>query len=216
MVKIYSMKTKEKDQKKLITFELAALFIFSLVLLGHLSVVNFARGYYDHFNVTLADIGFSPQIYDYVSIAPAAFIGSAIVTVLMALLIKAAMRIGDFAGSKTKPSKWLVSLVKKHKKPINSFLAVMDKILRVIFWLVIIVVSVYGVGSLSVQMGKNTAINKTNFSSISEADENIQRIIIYKNDAEIVLKSYDISIRQFVGDFEVISGASYTTRSLKI
>lgn len=210
------MKTKEKDQKKLITFELAALFIFSLVLLGHLSVVSFARGYYDHFNVTLADINFSPQIYDYVSIAPAAFIGSAIVTVLIALLIKAAMRLGDFAGSITKPSKWLVSLVKKHKKPVNSFLVVTDKILRVVFWLVIIAVAIYGVGSLSSVMGENIAKSKTNFSSISEADENIQRIIIYKNDAEIVLKSYDISKNQFLDDYEVISGASYTTRSLKI
>lgn len=216
MGKIESMKTKEKDGNKLITFELAALFIFSLVVLGHFSVVSFARGYYNHFDVTLADIHFSPQIYDYVNIAPPAFIGAAIIAVFVALLIQAAMRLGNFAGSKTKPSQWFVRFVKKRKKRIDAFLDVSDRILRVIFWLVIISVVVYGIGSFSYKLGESAAQEKIDFSSISRDGENLQKLIIYKNDTEIIVRVYDLSKKQFIGDYEVINGASYITRLVKI
>jgi hypothetical protein len=210
------MKTQEKNGNRLISFELAAVFIFSLVLLAHLSVVRFASGYYDHFGVTLSDINFSPRLYDYVNITLPAFIGAGVLVAITALFIQLGVWFGDFVGSKSKPNKWLVRFVKKRQGRVSALLNILDKTFRVVFWGVLAAITIYSVGSISYKLGSSGAQSKTSFSSISKDGENLQKLIIYKNDTGLVLRTYDLSKRKFVDGYEFINGASYTTRPINL
>jgi hypothetical protein len=71
------------------------------------------------------------------------------------------------------------------------------------------------VNNISLYLGKVSAESKVNYSTVSNEGENTQKVIIYKSSSEVVLKSYDISKGNFIDGYETLTGASYTTRSVK-
>jgi len=210
------MSQNVKTDKRPITLELAALFVFSLVLIGNLSVTNFAQGYYSHFDVTLPEINFAPQVYDYVNIVLASLIGAGVVVLAVVFLMKLGMWVGEFVADRTKPSKKLADFVKKRERKFITAANLMEWILRTAFWGVAAFTLYSSVSVLSDKLGELSAQNKASFSSISPEGEDLQKVIIYKNDNEIILKTYSVSRKEFVEGYEAINGATYTTRTIRI
>jgi hypothetical protein len=207
-------RNKETD-KKLFTLELTALFIFALVVLGNFSVTKFAEGYYGHFGVTLPEINFIPQVYDYVNVLPLTLIASAIVVLVVVALTRLSVWLGSLLAEKTKPSKRLFKFVKRHRPPFRVLVKVFEWILKIGIWGLVLVSLVYSVNNISLYLGKVSAESKVNYSTVSNEGENTQKVIIYKSSSEVVLKSYDISKGNFIDGYETLTGASYTTRSVK-
>ena len=206
----------DKTNKRPVTLELAALFVFSLVLIGNLSVTNFAQGYYSHFGVTLSEINFTPQIYDYVNIVLASSIGASVVVLVVVFLLKLGMWVGELVADKTKPSKKLTDFVKKRERKFITIANVIEWVLRIAFWGVVAFTLYSSVSILSDKLGEVSAENKASFSSISPEGDDLQKVIIYKNDNEIILKTYSVSKKQFIEGYEAINGATYTTRTIRI
>ena len=210
------MARSKETNKKLFTLELTALFIFALVVLGNFSVTKFAEGYYGHFDITLPEISFIPQVYDYVNVLPLTLIASAIVVLVVVALTRLSVWLGSVLAEKTKPSKKLFKFVKRHKRPFGLLVKVLEWILKIGIWGFVLVSLVYSVNNISLYMGKVSAETKANYTVVSSEGENAQKVIIYKNSSEVILKTYDISKGEFIDGYETLTGASYTTRSMKL
>lgn len=206
-------RSKETD-KKLFTLELTALFIFALVVLGNFSVTKFAEGYYSHFGVTLPEINFIPQVYDYVNVLPLTLIASAVVVLIVIALTRLSVWLGSVLADKTKPTKRMFKFVKKHRRPFDIFVKVLEWVLKIGIWGFALVALVYSVNNISLRLGEVSAQSKTSFNSISRENEDTQKVIIYKSSSEIILKAYDLPKDEFIDGYEAVNGASYTTRSV--
>lgn len=210
--------TKKQANDKPLTLELTAILIFALGIIGHLSVIKYAEGYYRHFGVTLPDINFVPELYDYVNVLPITLIASAIVVLVAYLLIRVGVLAGDLLGEKTEPSKWLersIKLLARHE----LFVKVLVRGLQWVMRILIVIVFLWAldvVSNISVGSGQVNAEARINYSSTSAQADAVQKVIIYKNDGGITLKSYDTMKRKFLDGYEAISGASYTTRSVRL
>ncbi len=210
------MSQNDKIDKRLVTLELAALFVFSLVAICNFSVAKFAQGYYSHFGVTLPEINFTPQVYDYANIVLPSLISAGVVVLIVVFLMKLGMRIGEVAADKTKPSKKLADFVKKRKQKLIIIAKVLEWTLRIAFWGVIAFTIYSTISVFSDKLGQASAQSKTSFSSISAEGKDLQKVIIYKNDNEIILKAYSVSKKEFLEGYEAINGATYTTRTIRI
>ncbi|MBH2007451.1 hypothetical protein I8H83_02520 [Candidatus Saccharibacteria bacterium] len=209
------MARSKENSKKLFTLELTALFIFSLVVIGNFSVTKFAEGYYSHFGVTLPEINFIPQVYDYVNVLPLTLIASAVVVLVVVALTRLSVWLGSVMAEKTKPSKKLFKFVKRHRRPFGVLVKFLEWTLKIGIWGFVLVSLVYSVNNISLYLGKVSAESKVIYSTVSNEGENTQKVIIYKSSSEVILKSYDISKGNFIDGYETLTGASYTTRSAK-
>lgn len=208
------MARSKENSKKLFTLELTALFIFSLVVLGNFSVTKFAQGYYSYFGVTLPEINFIPQVYDYVNVLPLTLIASAVVVLVVIALTRLSVWFGSVLADKTKPSKRLFIFVRKHRRLFDVLVKVLEWILKIGIWGFVLVALAYSVNNISLRLGEVSAQGKTSFTAISGESKDIQKVIIYKNTAEVILKAYDLSKGEFLDGYEIVNGASYTTRSV--
>lgn len=209
------MARRKETDKKLFTLELTALFIFALVVLGNFSVTKFAEGYYNHFGVSLPEINFIPQVYDYVNVLPLTLIASVIVVLVVVGLTRLSVWLGSVLAEKKKPSKRLFKFVKRHRRQFDVLVKVLEWILKIGIWGFVLVSLVYSVNNISLYLGKVSAESKANYTTVSSEGENAQKVIIYKNSGEVILKAYDISKGEFIDGYETLTGASYTTRSVK-
>jgi len=208
------MARSKENNRKLFTLELTALFIFSLVVLGNFSVTKFAEGYYSHFGVTLPEINFIPQVYDYVNVLPLTLISSAVAVLVVVALTRLSVWLGSVLADKTKPTKRIFKFVKKHRQPLDVLVKVLEWILKIGIWGIALVALAYSVNNISLLLGEVSAQGKANFTTLSDEGENTQKVIIYKNSTEIILKAYDLSKGEFVDGYEVVNGVGYKTRSV--
>lgn len=198
------------------TFETAALFLFILVLISNLAILRFTEGYFAFYDISMADIDYAPQMYDYLRIALPVVIASLVITVLMSGVMWAAIKAGDGMASLTKPGKRAVKFVKLHKR----FFVWLSSFLGYIIKIGIILVSLWalwvGLYSLSASMGRSYAENSSRVTSISKAGENLQKIIIYKSNDELVLKTYNVSEKVFSSGYEVLYSTNYSARYIDL
>jgi hypothetical protein len=203
----------KNNSRKLFALELTTILLFALVAIGHLSVIKYAQGYYGSYGISLPEINFVPEMYDYVNVLPLTLIASAVVVLIAYVFLRIAMWAGDLLGEKSKPSKWFVDFLEKHELIAKLLLRSLQWVMRILI-LVSFLWALSVVISISENMGKVNAEAKKNYSSISSQGDIIQKVIIYKNDGDIVLKPYDTELHKFLDDYEVVSGASYKTRSV--
>lgn len=210
------MLNTSETNNRLVTLELAALFVFALVLIGNLSVTRFAEGYYSHFGVTLPEINFTPQMYDYVNIVLISVIGAGVVVLVVGFLMKVGIWIGAFAAEKTEPSKRFIKFAEKREQKIITLGNAMEWLVGIFFWGIITFTMYSSVNIISNHYGKVSAADKSIYSSITPDGEDLQKLIIYKSDNEIILKVYSSSKKEFLSGYETINGATYTARPVRI
>lgn len=201
------------SSRKLFALELTTILLFALVTIGHLSVIKYAQGYYGSYGISLPEINFVPEIYDYVNVLPLTLIASTVVVLIAYIFLRIAMWAGDLLGEKSKPSKRFVDFLEKHERTAKVLVRSLQWVMRILvlasfFWALSVVISV------SESMGKVNADARKNYSSTSSQGDIIQKVIIYKNDGDIVLKSYDTEHHKFLEGYEVMSGADYRVRSV--
>lgn len=206
------MTTDSKPDYRKRIFEIATIFIPAFVFVGQYSVIKSAEAYYGHFGLTLSDINFVPEIYDYVNILPLTLISSVIVVLLVAGLIRFSIWIGDLLSRKTKPSKKFVKFVKRYRTAFGRLVKILEWILKVGAWSIVAWVFVWSVTYFSLLAGESSAQSKKSFQSISKKSDSIQKLIIYADDGRIVLKSYDTSNHKFIDGYETMNGENYSTR----
>lgn len=197
---------------KNIALELSGFFIFFIVLISNLSVIEFAKGYFDYFKVSLALVDFTPQMYDYERITFPVLIASAILSLIVALLIKASSSLGEFIANKTKPNKRLLKYIKRHDKLFENLTSVLHFTSITSMTLIIILVACDFTAKLANDLGRLNANNAATLSSISKPNDNIQEIIIYKRNGEIITKQYDISKKKFIDGYLVKDIGNYQVR----
>lgn len=198
------------------TLELAALFVFALVLVANLVVVRFSEGYFGYFNIPLAEVNYVPQLYDYVRIAFPVIIIAGIVTAVVFGLMRLSVFIGSLLAGLTKPSEKAVDFVRRHIKIFKGLVTILGIIINVGIWIVVgwaLWIALYNV---SADAGKISAGNMKSFSSISSVGDNLQKVIIYKADNEIIIKTYDTSKKEFVDGYDVLYGSSYSPKTIHL
>jgi lysylphosphatidylglycerol synthetase-like protein (DUF2156 family) len=198
------------------TLELAALFVFILVLVANLVVIRFTEGYLGYYGIPIAEVNYVPQIYDYLRIALPVIIGSIIITVVVLCLIGLSVYIGNLLAKLTKPSKSAIKYVRRHGKFFKGIFNIFGLLIKVSIWAVCILVLWSALYTVSANTGKTSAENTTRMTSISKSDDNLQKVIIYKGDNELILKTYDTSKKEFVDSYSVIVGADYSARMIDL
>jgi flagellar biosynthesis protein FlhB len=196
------------------TFEIASIFVFVLVLVANLVAVRFAEGYFGYFNVPLSEVNFVPQMYDYVRIALPVIIGAVVVTVITFGLMGLSAYVSNFLARLLKPNKKAVKFAKRYKKFFESLDFVFDFLTKAVMWIGTGLVLWSMIYTFSANFGKTSAESMTKLSSISGANDNLQKVIIYKGVNELIVKNYDTSKNKFQDGYDVLYGSSYTTRTI--
>jgi len=210
------MKIIDVLNSKRATFELAALFIFILVLVANLVLIRFTEGYFEFFGVPMSEVNYAPQMYDYLRIALPVIAGSIVVTIIFIFLTWLTTYVGDFLARLTKQPKWAVQLVERHQKYFKMVASVLDVMTKIgilaaclwLFW-----VALY---SVTATLGGNYARNTTQMTSISKTGDNLQKLIIYKGANELILKTFDVSKKEFVDGYSVVNGTDYDARRIDL
>jgi len=198
------------------TLELAALFVFVLVLVANLVVVRFSEGYFQHFGISLSEVNYTPQMYDYVRIALPIIIGSIVVTVAALCLIGLSIYIGNLLARFFRPSKGAIKYVGKHRKFFERLANILGLLIKVTLGAASIWILWTALYSVSAEAGKMSAANTVKMSSISKPGDNLQRVIIYKGNNELILKTYDNSKKEFLSGYSVVSGTDYDARTIDL
>jgi len=198
------------------TLELAALFVFVLVLVANLVVLRFSEGYFEYFGISLGEVNFVPQMYDYLRIALPVIIVSVVVTGLLLCFIGSSIYIGNLLAKLTMPSKKAITYVKRHRK----FFETLAYALGILSEVFLVIVSIWLLGtvlySVSAEVGKMSAANTSEATSVSKLGDNLQKVIIYKGDSELILKTYDTSKREFVDGYSVTRDDNYEARTIDL
>lgn len=188
------------------------------VPLASAAVTKFAQGYYGHFDINLAHMNFAPQSYDYINILPYVLIGSLILSVVFVLMLYAADRIASLATNKietTKATEWLSAKTNRLSRgKIKTIVALLDAAMIVLLSIFAFLL-IHAITTYTFTLGKAAAESTTTLTSISAEREPIQKIIIYKNVGETILKPYDTSSKKFLDGFDITYGATYSTRTIE-
>lgn len=210
------MKRTTIFNKERTTLELAALFVFVLILVANLVVVRFTEGYLGYFDISIAEVNYTPQMYDYLRIALPVIIGSIIITIVVLCLIGLSVYIGNLLAKLTRPSKSAIKYIRRHEKFFKGLFYILGLLIKVSIWAISILVLWSALYTVSASTGKAFAENATRMTSISKSDETLQKVIIYKGSNELILKTYDTSKKEFVDSYSVIVGADYTARMIDL
>lgn len=198
--------------KENITLEFSALFLFVLVLVSNLAVIEFAEGYFGYFDVSLGSINFMPQPYDYMRIAMPVLVTSIMMTLIITLLMRASSSAGEYFANRTKPNKRFSQYAKRHKKFLDGLINIVDFVFVAFVAGVIIWASYSPTTGLAKDFGEANAKNMTRLSSISKPSDSFQEIIIYKGNGEIITKTYNVSKKEFLDGYRVATTNDYQVR----
>lgn len=204
-------------KKNSITLELATIAVFLLILLSNFMTIQYAEGYFGYYRVPLAEMDFTPQMYDYIRIAMPALLATAIVIAAGYGLSVAGDRLAKKLADKLvtkKLVKTFFAVAKKRERLLRRTESVLGFFLKILnIGLLIYIVWTMG-GIVAPKMGSGAAEAQSKYSSISNDEELLQDVIIYKNGDEIVLKSYNTKSRKFEDGYRVLVGDSYTVRPI--
>jgi len=210
MNKFNRLKTKRT------TFEVAAVFVFVLVLISNLAILRFTEGYFAFYDILMSDVNYIPQMYDYLRIALPVIITSIIVTALMIGVMWLAIKTGDRMASITKPTKQTVKFAKRNKR----FFVALSSALGMIIKIGIVAISLWafwtGLYSISFDIGRMYAEARSEMTTISEPDEVLQKVIIYKGNDELILKIYDTSTKEFKKGYKVLYNSDYNAKLIDL
>lgn len=206
----------DTPKAKRTTFEVAALFVFALVVISNLAIIRFTEGYFAFYDIPMADVNYTPQMYDYLRIALPVIITAIIVTTLMTAAMWLAVKAGDKMASITRPNNKTVKFVKRHRRFFGSLSSTLGLIIKigivgVSFWAFWI-----GLYSISADVGKSYAANRAEMTSISTSGEVLQKVIIHKGNEELILKTYDTSNKEFKPGYEILYNADYNARVIDL
>lgn len=210
------MKRLNLSWKERTTFEVAALFVFLLVLVSNLAVLRFAEGYFEFYGVPMAEVGYVPQMYDYLRIALPVMTASVVFTSLIVGVIWLSGKAGDATADFTKLGKRLTKFLKRNEQFLTRVLSILGALVWIGTALLILWALWVFLYSVSATLGRSYAENKSSVTSISEPGEITQRVIIHKGDNELILKVYDTSKREFTSGYEVVGSPSYNAHLISL
>lgn len=198
------------------SLELAGIFVFITILLSNLVVVKFAEGYFGYYDISLGLVNFTPQMYDYVRIAVPVLTMSLIV----AIVIWGAMRFGEYMGSllargvNIDSTNRTLAYIRQHRKFFVKLGYIVDFTLTVALVMFLSWAAWTTTTNIATTLGKASAEDTTQISSISNKESVIQEIIIYRNDDGIITKTYDTSQSRFLDGYKILPSGEYNVRAI--
>lgn len=192
----------------LFSIEGASLLIFAVVAISNAIVIGYSEGYYGYFGLQLPQIGYTPQVYEYAYVAVPVLISIVIVFVLAYILLKLESVVinGLFNIVEIPPAitRKFETIDKKYLKlfeAVEAFLARIEALFPLALAVILVIV---GVVNISPEFGKRQAAHTTQYVSVSSAKEDVQQLLIYRNDDTIVVKAYDTRKHEFRPSYSIL------------
>lgn len=201
------------------SLELTAIFLFAFVLICNLCVIRFNNGYFSYFGMPFSEVNYSPQMYDYVNIAIPALLSTGIVIIVFLILARLSDKLAEKIVDKTlkgSAGSLLDRYAQKHPQRIQQISKVIEPIEKSLVLVVCIILMLFSAWEPTSDIGNDKAANTVTFTSISKPADIEQKLIIYKRNDGMIIKTYNTRTEHFENGYIFMSNQDYTGRKINI
>jgi len=206
--------------RKGFSIEIISFLLFALVVLSNGMIVNFARGYFLFFEISLGNVNFSPQYYDYIRVALPVLLALAITILIAYFLLSLQEKIANKLASKINISRDLKIKITaydaKHPGRFKHIGGALDKINAMLPLVTAFAVVAIMFFWSAPEIGRESAAGTSLYSSISPSGNVLQELVIYRSEDHIIVKTYDTIGHTFTRGYKLVSSEqSYTTYEIR-